>query len=65
MEINISKCIINLELITTKAALLKTKKPFPVTKLKDVTGCLKYAAEPATLEDMEDAIRQAVEEIQF
>jgi len=38
---------------------------FSVTKLEDVAGCLKYDGEPATLEDMEDAIRQGVEEIQF
>ena len=43
--------------------LLQPKKPFPVTKLEDVAGCLKYDAEPATLEDMEDAIRQGVEEM--
>lgn len=49
--------------MTTKPALLKTKKPFPVTKLEDVAGCLKYDGEPATLEDMEDAICQGVEEI--
>jgi hypothetical protein len=43
--------------------LLKSKKPFPLTKLEDVAGCLKYQGEPATLEDMEDAIRQGVEEM--
>ncbi|BAZ79571.1 MAG: AbrB/MazE/SpoVT family DNA-binding domain-containing protein [Sphaerospermopsis kisseleviana] len=43
--------------------LLQPKKPFPVTKLEDVAGCLKYDGEPATLEDMEDAIRQGVEEM--
>jgi bifunctional DNA-binding transcriptional regulator/antitoxin component of YhaV-PrlF toxin-antitoxin module len=43
--------------------LLKPKKPFPLTKLEDVAGCLKYQGEPATLEDMEDAIRQGVEEM--
>jgi hypothetical protein len=46
-----------------KAVLLQPKKTFPVTKLEDVAGCLKYHGEPATLEDMEDAIRQGVEEI--
>lgn len=58
-----SKFLIKLEVMTTKPALLKTKKPFPVTKLEDVAGCLKYDGEPATLEDMEDAICQGVEEI--
>jgi hypothetical protein len=33
--------------------------------LEDVAGCLKYHGKPATLEDMEDAIRQGVEEMQF
>ncbi|WP_353931665.1 hypothetical protein WJM97_03510 [Okeanomitos corallinicola TIOX110] len=58
-----SKFLIELEFTTTKPALLKTKKPFVVTKLEDVAGCLKSDGEPATLEDMEDAIRQGVEEI--
>ncbi|AFZ59435.1 AbrB/MazE/SpoVT family DNA-binding domain-containing protein [Anabaena cylindrica FACHB-243] len=43
--------------------LLKPKNPFSVTKLDDVAGCLKYHGEPATLEDMDDAIRQGVEEM--
>ena len=46
----------------TVADLLKPQKPFPVSKLEDLAGCLKYDGERATLED---AIRQAVEEIQF
>lgn len=55
------KFLTKLELIITKAALLQPKKPFPITKLEDVAGCLKYDGEPATLEDMEDAIHQGVE----
>jgi len=43
--------------------LLKPKNPFSETKLDDVAGCLKYHGEPATLEDMDDAIRQGVEEM--
>ncbi|WP_375539900.1 hypothetical protein [Sphaerospermopsis sp. LEGE 08334] len=58
-----SKFLTKLEFMTTKPALLKPKKPFPVTKLEDVAGCLKYDGKPATLEDMEDAICQGVEEI--
>jgi uncharacterized protein (DUF1015 family) len=42
--------------------LLKPKNPFSVTKLDDVAGCLKYQGKPKTLEDMDNAIRQGVEE---
>ncbi|MCF2151306.1 AbrB/MazE/SpoVT family DNA-binding domain-containing protein [Desmonostoc muscorum LEGE 12446] len=42
--------------------LLKPKKLFPETTLNDVAGCLKYHGTPKTLEDMENAIRQGVEE---
>lgn len=42
--------------------LLKPKKPFPETKLDDVAGCLKYQGKPKILEDMDNAIRQVVEE---
>ncbi len=42
--------------------LLKPKKPFAETTLKDVAGCLKYQGSPKSLEDMNDAIRQGVEE---
>ncbi|MEH2282741.1 MAG: hypothetical protein V7K90_15660 [Nostoc sp.] len=42
--------------------LLKPKKLFPETKLDDVAGCLKYQGKPETLEDMENAIRQGIEE---
>jgi hypothetical protein len=41
--------------------LLQPKKPFAVTKLEDIAGCLKYDGEPATLENMGDAIGQGVE----
>jgi AbrB family looped-hinge helix DNA binding protein len=43
--------------------LLKPKKPFPETTLDNVIGCLKYQEKPKSLEDMEDAIRQGVEEL--
>lgn len=42
--------------------LLKPKKPFTETTLKDVAGCLKYEGSPKSLEEMNDAIRQGVEE---
>jgi hypothetical protein len=43
--------------------LLKPKKPFPETTLDNVIGCLKYQGKPKSLEDMEDAISQGVEEL--
>lgn len=42
--------------------LLKPKKPFPETTLKQVAGYLKYRGTPKSLEDMERAIRQGIEE---
>ncbi|MBW4554866.1 MAG: AbrB/MazE/SpoVT family DNA-binding domain-containing protein [Trichormus sp. ATA11-4-KO1] len=53
------------ELILTEMGdgiLLKPKKLFPETQLDDVAGCLKYQGTPKSLEDMEDAIRQGIEE---
>jgi AbrB family looped-hinge helix DNA binding protein len=43
--------------------LLKPKKPFPETTLDQVAGCLKYQGTPKSLEDIEDAIRQRLEEL--
>ncbi|WP_263970530.1 hypothetical protein [Leptolyngbya sp. KIOST-1] len=40
--------------------LLKPKKPFEPTTLAEVAGCLKYAGQPKTLEDMDLALRQGV-----
>ncbi|MEH2443314.1 MAG: hypothetical protein V7K16_24095 [Nostoc sp.] len=42
--------------------LLKPSKFFSLTKLDDVAGCLKYQGKPKNLEDMDNAIRQGVEE---
>jgi len=42
--------------------LLKPKKPFLETKLENVAGCLKYQGKPKSIDDLEDAIRQGVEE---
>jgi hypothetical protein len=42
--------------------LLKPKKPFTETTLNDVAGCLKYEGSRQSLEDMNYAIRQGVEE---
>lgn len=43
--------------------VLKPKKPFPETTLDQVLGCLKYQGTPKSLEDIEDAIRQGLEEL--
>ncbi|GBE90935.1 AbrB/MazE/SpoVT family DNA-binding domain-containing protein [Nostoc cycadae] len=43
--------------------LLKPKKPFAETTLNDVAGCLKYQGVPKSLEDMNDAIHQGIEEL--
>lgn len=40
--------------------LLKPKKPFSETTLKDVAGCLKYQGKSKSLDEMEEAIRQGV-----
>jgi AbrB family looped-hinge helix DNA binding protein len=42
--------------------LLKPKKPFRETTLENVAGCLKYRGKPKSLDELEDAIRQGVEE---
>lgn len=42
--------------------LLQPKKPFLETTLADVAGCLKYQGIPKTLEEMDDAIGQGIEE---
>lgn len=42
--------------------LLKAKKPFRETTLENVAGCLKYRGKPKSLDELEDAIRQGVEE---
>ncbi|MGB3208736.1 MAG: AbrB/MazE/SpoVT family DNA-binding domain-containing protein [Crinalium sp.] len=43
--------------------LLKPKKTFPETTLDQVAGCLKYQGKPKTIQEMNDAIRQGVEEL--
>ncbi|PMB06862.1 hypothetical protein CEN45_09365 [Fischerella thermalis CCMEE 5198] len=51
-----------LEFRQTSTILLKPKKSFPATTLDDVAGCLKYQGTAKTIEDMDNAIRQGVEE---
>jgi AbrB family looped-hinge helix DNA binding protein len=47
---------------TGDGVLLKAKKPFAETTLNEVAGCLKYQGTPKSLDDMNDAIRQGVQE---
>ena len=43
--------------------LLKPKKIFPETKLDDAAGCLNYQGEAKTIEEMEQAVAQGIEEL--
>jgi AbrB family looped-hinge helix DNA binding protein len=43
--------------------LLKPRKPFPETTLDEVAGCLKYNGTPKSLEEIDEAIRQGIEEL--
>ncbi|MEM9273635.1 MAG: AbrB/MazE/SpoVT family DNA-binding domain-containing protein [Cyanobacteria bacterium P01_F01_bin.143] len=45
---------------TGDGILLKSKKPFPETKLEEVAGCLSYEGEAKTLDELDDAIRQGI-----
>jgi AbrB family looped-hinge helix DNA binding protein len=47
---------------TGDGVLLKPKKPFAETTLNEVAGCLKYQGTPKSLDNMDDAIRQGIEE---
>ncbi|MCT7953881.1 AbrB/MazE/SpoVT family DNA-binding domain-containing protein [Laspinema palackyanum] len=47
---------------TGKGILIQPKSPFLLTTLNEVAGCLKYQGPPKTLEDMEAAIRQGIQE---
>ena len=40
----------------------KTEKVFPETKLDEVAGCLPYQRKAKTIEEMEEAIAQGIEE---
>lgn len=42
--------------------LLKPTKKFTKTKLDDVAGCLKYPEKAKTIEEMDRAIAQGIEE---
>jgi AbrB family looped-hinge helix DNA binding protein len=43
--------------------LLKPKKTFPETKLDAAAGCLNYQGKAKTIEEMEQAVAQGIEEL--
>ena len=43
-----------------EGVLLRPVKPFPVTKIEDLAGSLKYDGPPKTLEEMDEAITKEV-----
>lgn len=47
---------------TGKGILIQPKSIFPPTTLNEVAGCLKYQGSPKTLEEMQDAINQGMQE---
>ena len=47
---------------TGKGILIQPKQLFNPTTLNEVAGCLKYQGSPKTLEDMEAAICQGIQE---
>ena len=47
---------------TGEGILLKPKKPFSETTLANVAGCLRYEGPPKTLQELDDAVEQAIKE---
>ena len=47
---------------TGNGVLLQPKPPFPATTLDQVAGCLPYDGPPQSLEDFDQAIKQALKE---
>lgn len=47
---------------TDDGILLKPNTAFQKTQLDEVAGCLRYTGKPKTLGDMDQAIRQGIEE---
>lgn len=43
---------------TNDGILLRSRKPFPKTRLEDVAGCLQYQGVPKTLNEIEEAMRK-------
>jgi AbrB family looped-hinge helix DNA binding protein len=47
---------------TGDGLIIRPKRPFPQTTLADVAGSLPYDGPPLTLEEMEQAIKEGVEQ---
>ncbi len=47
---------------TGNGILLKPKSTFPQTTVEEVAGCLAYGGKAKSIEEMDEAIRQGVEE---
>ena len=47
---------------TGDGLLLKSKTPFAESDLNEVAGCLKYMGTAKTIEEMEKAVAQGIEE---
>jgi AbrB family looped-hinge helix DNA binding protein len=47
---------------TEDGILLKPKQPFQKTQLQDVAGCLYYQGKAKTLEELDDALAQGIQE---
>ena len=45
---------------TPDGILLRQARPFPPTRLEDVSGCLKYRGKPKTIEEMDRGIADAM-----
>lgn len=43
---------------TAEGMLVKAAPLFPLTRIEDVAGCLKYDGPPVSLEDMDAAVEQ-------
>lgn len=45
---------------TGDGVLLKPKRPFAITTIADVAGCLAYDGPPKTVEEMDTAVQQGI-----
>ena len=49
------------EVVTTpEGVLLRPAKPFPVTRLQDVIGCVGYQGPTKSIKEMEEAIQKGI-----
>jgi AbrB family looped-hinge helix DNA binding protein len=45
---------------TPQGILLRRARPFPATRLEDVSGCLKYHGKAKTIQEMDRGIAEAI-----